>query len=344
MKKFNNSDIYRDIAVSTRVRLARNLKDYPFPGKASKDQEDAVINEVYTALSSNAKQKKFELTKMEGLSGIDAMSLSEKHMISPEFARAKNRRALITSQDKSAAVMVNEEDHIRLQVTGAGLCTEECLKEAQEIDGAIEKSVDYAFDENLGYLTRCPTNLGTGIRVSVMLHLPALTKSGDIRNVIAALGKVGLAVRGIYGEGSSAKGDLYQISNQLTLGATEEEIASRVNDAAVQIIEREKGLRAAVLQSGDRDVVTDRIWRSVGVLRSARSISSDEAASRVSDLRLAVSAGMIKDITFDAIDEMTSKIEPATIESAAGGEISPSERDKKRAELLRSMTRGISLD
>jgi protein arginine kinase len=323
-----------DVVASTRVRLARNLADFPFPGNIDDKRSGEIISVCSDALTKSEAGKDFTFIDIANASGVERRSLVERHLISTDHAEGKGPRAVFLSSDESISIMINEEDHIRLQVMGAGLCLEETLKAATEIDNILDSSVRYAFDENLGYLTKCPTNLGTGMRASVMLHLPALTESGAIRSLAANAGKLGFAVRGMYGEGSAAKGALYQVSNQMSLGFTEQTVIGRLSDALAQIIEQERKIRSDSLER-DRAAVEDRVWRSAGLLKYARSISADEAVSLLSDVRMGVSLNLI-DLPYDRLGSLIWEIQPANIAKLSGKEsLTAADRDIFRAEYLR---------
>lgn len=330
-----------DIVISTRVRLARNIAEYPFPGRMSEAQEKRLLDSVAEALVSSAGGAEFTLTDLNSISALEAQALVERHLISPELARGQSPRGVVFSRDESISVMINEEDHIRIQVMGAGLCLDDCWQRAGQVDDLLEGGFRFAFDDRLGYLTHCPTNLGTGLRASVMLHLPALTETGEIRKLISACGKLGFAVRGLYGEGSSATGAIYQVSNQLTLGLSEEDIIKKLSDAVGNIITSEKNLRAQ-LSARDPELFADRAWRSAGILATARIMDSTESAERLSELRTGISMGIIGGIDIAVLNRLAWETQPACI-SLAGGE-SARERDKLRAELLRRAVSDIIRD
>ncbi len=334
----------RDIVISTRIRLARNLKDYPFATKLQATQAKEMIAAVHDALKkSPALKAQLSFFNMSDFDESKVGSLVERHLISPEFANSHAERSLVLSGDERISVMLNEEDHIRLQVMGTGLCPDDCLKGAVMLDMLLDESLNLAFNEELGYLTHCPTNLGTGLRASAMMHLPMLTRCGEISRMIADAGKIGIAVRGLYGEGSRVKSELYQISNQLTLGFTEEEIVERLTGIAEQIISRERSLREMALKKA-RNEFEDRIFRSAAVLKSARLISADEAENLISDLRLGVSCSLILGIDFDLINRMQYEIGPASITLNHGLPSSPAERDRLRAAYLRKTLSGTCKD
>ena len=328
-----------DIAVSTRVRLARNIEGIPFGARQSAADSEKVVRLCSAQLLENPVTKDvFTLKKSGSLSDAERMSLVERHLISPEFARSTLPRAVCLSADEGISVMINEEDHLRLQVLGRGLCIEQCMDCAVRIDTLIDEGLNangakYAFDEKLGYLTHCPTNLGTGLRVSVMLHLPALAANGRLKSLMKAAGNLGLDIRGYYGEGSRESGDLYQISNRITLGYTEKELCDNLQEIVTQIIKEERDARKALVDS-DRIHLEDRVCRAHALLTGARLISGEEAMSLLSDERLGVSLGLLKG-NMDTINDLISEIQPATLCLNAAIRANAVERDETRASLLR---------
>lgn len=319
-----------DIVVSTRVRLARNLEKYPFPAllsgadkkKAAKEIEDAILH------SNSTLAKDFKVIRMSDLEKSERLALAEKHLISPELADNDDGSVMI-SKDENMSIMLMEEDHIRLQIIMGGAKLKEAWETADKVDNVIEENADYAFSEELGYLTACPTNTGTGMRASVMMHLPALTYTNNINKIISSASALGLTVRGLYGEGSKAYGNLYQISNQVTLGISEQEIIDMLQNITDQICRHEQEARDALK---NRSETADKLWRSYGILKYARSVSSSEAKALLSDVILGENLGII-DSGKKSLTRLMVETEPAQIMS--GKKLSPEERDKKRAELLR---------
>ena len=322
-----------DIMVSTRVRIARNLKKYPFPSKMTKEDAQSVLEEVKNSIfkSNSALSKDFEYLELANTSPVNIRALTEQHFISPDLAGSKYGGVLI-NKDKTMSIMVNEEDHIRLQVILPGFNLQEAWDTANKVDDLIEENADYAFDEELGYLTACPTNLGTGLRASVMMHLPALTLTREISNIIASAGNLGIAVRGIYGEGSEALGNLYQISNRITMGLSEEELIEKVSNVAKQIEEYEQKARTRLMEN-NQNALSDKVWRSYGILKYSRNISSKEAKSLISDVILGKALNIITEPISTPLIELMVKTEPAVI--ANGSDMSAENRDQKRAELIR---------
>lgn len=322
-----------DIVVSTRIRLARNLKKYPFPNAMQGEQGKKAMEEIRDAIlkSPSALAQEFSFMAMSELNPEARRKLAEQHFVSPDLLKSPYGGVLLDRQEHMS-IMINEEDHIRLQVIMGGNCLKEAWDLADKVDDVLEEQLEYAFCEEWGYLTACPTNLGTGLRASLMMHLPALTMTDSISGIIASAGKLGIAVRGIYGEGSKALGNLYQISNSSTMGSTEEEQIERLSEIAGKIAGYEREAREN-LQKNHADALSDKVWRSYGILRYARKISSNEAKSLISDVILGKAMNMIEETTNIPLMELMVRTEPAQV--AAGAELSAEERDKKRAELIR---------
>lgn len=332
-KWYEQSGAEGDICVSTRVRFARNLSRFPFPAKMTDEQARTLIDETSRALAASRIGGDFRLIDMEQASATERSTLVERHLISPDLANGSRPRAVLVSSDESVSVMINEEDHLRIQVLEAGLSPEKALERAKAIDDVFDAALGYAFDEKLGYLTSCPTNLGTGMRVSVMLHLPALEAAHEISGMISGAGGMGFTVRGIYGEGSAAEGSLYQFSNRITLGYDEDDVAKRMLSLAKQIITRERSLRGQML-ARDRDGLEDSVWRAVGTLRYARRIDTAEALELLGRVRTGASLGVIP-ADYGRLNGLLWAVRPSSIVTRSGkDELDPSERDKLRAELL----------
>jgi protein arginine kinase len=325
-----------EIVLSSRVRLARNLKDVSFPTVFNKDEAEKVVNQVANILLSYDKRmiKNFELLKMEELQPLQKRVLVEKHLISPNLAEESPYGAVILSEDEDISVMINEEDHIRIQCILPGLQLGQALKNANIIDDWLEEQVDYSYDEEKGYLTSCPTNVGTGLRASVMVHLPGLVITRQINKIIPALNQLGLVVRGIYGEGTEALGNIFQISNQITLGKSEEDMVEDLTGIVKQIIEQEKTARESLVKTSGIQL-EDRVFRSYGVLAHSRIIESKEAAKCLSDVRLGIDLGMIKNVSKHILNELMVLTQPNFLQQYAGGPLRPEERDIRRAALIR---------
>lgn len=325
-----------DIVISSRIRLARNLRTIPFPMLATDEQSKDVMSQFYKMMG-NEKLKEIASFTFIPLSEMDPLQkrvLVEKHLISPNLAEESRNGAVILSQNEAISIMINEEDHLRIQCLFPGFQIREAMKLADRLDDIFESQLDFAFDEQRGYLTSCPTNVGTGIRASVMLHLPALVLTQQINRILSAVNQVGLTVRGMYGEGSEAIGNLFQVSNQITLGQTEDEIIDNLYSVAKQIIEHERSARER-LMAESKERITDRVRRSLGILSFAEIIDSKEAAQRLSDVRLGIDLGLIKNVSANVMNELTVMTQPAFLQQYAKQKLSPTERDLYRAEMIR---------
>lgn len=321
--------------ISTRVRLARNLKSFPFPCRLSAQDKEKVIETVKKAVenSNSPVSKDFSFIKMSELSPQQGVSLVERRLVSPEFISESQGRALLLSKDESISIMINEEDHIRLQVIKKGLSLEEAYDIADKLDTLLDENLDFAFDEKLGYLTQCPTNLGTGMRASVMLHLPALEKSKAVTRIAGNLSKLGLTIRGAHGEGTEPYGALYQLSNQVTLGISEKAATENLKNITLQLVSQETQAQTRLCSSID---IQDAISRSLGLLKSALVISHDEALRLLSNVRLGIASGQIKDISTETVDKLMLSVEPATLTVNLKKPLSPHERDIERAKLIKA--------
>ncbi len=321
-----------DIVLSTRVRLARNLEDYPFPVRLDREQKKQV-NECVKNVFSDYNDINLKYFDMEEVTQNEAVSLAEKHLISPDFAYDSTGRGLLLSDDEEVSIMLCEEDHIRIQVILPGLSQQEAFEKADKIDRVLEKKLNYAFNEKLGYLTQCPTNLGTGMRASVILHLPALVRKGAIRRLSSTVAKLGLTLRGYYSEGVEAAGDIFQLSNQVTLGISEQAALQNLGSIALQIIEQEKQARSAL--SDDSEFI-DMIYRSNGILQSAYKLTSKELIELAS---LVLLGGEEKIIEVPMEKLMTAMVSflPATLRKAEGESLTKDERDIIRARKIREL-------
>lgn len=326
-----------DIVISSRIRLARNLQCLPFPVLASDEHSLETLNRVKILLDSDDLNEisAFELLLLDEMNDLSKKVLVEKHLISPALANESKNGAVILSENESISIMVNEEDHLRIQILHPGFQIKEAWDLCNQIDDIFESQLDYAYDEKRGYLTSCPTNVGTGIRASVMMHLPALVLTQQISRILSAISQVGLVVRGLYGEGSEATGNLFQISNQITLGQSEEDIIDNLYSVARQIVEHERAARDKLL-SESKIRTLDRVNRSYGILSNAVIIDSKEASQRLSDVRLGVDLGLLKQTNAQALNELMVMTQPGYLQQYAGVALSPDERDLRRAELIRS--------
>lgn len=321
-----------DVVVSTRMRLARNLADIPFPARV-KDISD-IENVHNSAKESILRSSEFKYSRLGEMGALEKRALIERHIISPELAKNKDG-GLIKSSDESISVMIMEEDHFRLQSLAAGLNPDKAYSGVDLLDKMLSDGVEYAFDEEFGFLTSCPTNAGTGLRASVMLHLPALTATKGMARIISMISKVGMTVRGAFGEGSSASGAFYQISNQVTLGVSEEEILNRLITTAGKIIDFERKTRKELYKSLGI-VLEDKIWRAIGVLKNARRMGDTEAQKLISDVAFGVSLGIVPGITSNALYQVMMDTRPAVI-AEQKGKMTPQERDIVRANMIRKV-------
>lgn len=319
---------HNDIVISTRIRIARNLADYPFPVRLDNKSKIEVNEKIRDALDG---KENLTYTELKTLTRSQIVSLAERHLISPEFASNSDARALLMSDNEDISIMLCEEDHIRIQVMKSGLALKEAYELADKIDTEINQSLKYAFDEKLGYLTQCPTNLGTGMRASVMLHLPALTAKGQIGSLASTVSKLGLTIRGAYGEGMSAMGDLYQLSNQVSLGISEKSAIDNLKTITLQQAAQERAAREEASKSIETE---DAVFRAYGILKSARILSTKEFMSLISKVRLGAVLGMIK-TDLKTINELMVSMQPATINAFVGKTLSLEERDVERAKIVR---------
>ncbi|KGP72520.1 protein arginine kinase [Pontibacillus yanchengensis] len=325
-----------DIVLSSRIRLARNFEQVPFPILANQEDLDHILDffQQEYGQQSFGNYHQFELVRMNELQSIQKRVLVEKHLISPHLVEHSNHGAALISKNEQVSVMVNEEDHIRIQLYFPGFQLEKALKQASEFDDWLEEKINYAFDEDRGYLTSCPTNVGTGMRASVMMHLPALVMTQQINRMIPAINQLGLVVRGIYGEGSEALGNIFQISNQITLGKSETDIVEDLKSVVQQLIEQERNARKRIMdQSGVQ--LEDKIFRSYGILSNSRIIESKEASKCLSDVRLGIDLGYIQHIPKTILNELMILTQPGFLQQYAQKNLSPEERDVRRASLIR---------
>lgn len=299
------------IVIKSRVRLARNLVDYPFPSKLDEEKSLEVINRVKDAFFKNEGEldREYDFYKMSDLNQLKKICMVEDHLISPDLASNDNA-AVIVKKDESVSIMINEEDHIRIQTMYDGLDLDKAYEKASEIDDMLEKHLNYAFDVELGYLTSCPTNTGTGMRASVMIHLPALTQMRYINDVYKISSQIGIAIRGIYGERTEALGNIYQISNQLTLGRTEQNTIENIKGMATDIVSKEIQAREMIKKAWGTKL-EDKIYRAMGILENARVMDTSEAMGHLSTVKVGIEMGYIENIKLDKIDKLMINIQPA---------------------------------
>ena len=326
-----------DIVMSSRIRLARNLADFPFINKASRNERAEIEATVRSAIVAAAP----ELTYLDvkALNPIDRQLLFERQLISRDHANAEGSRGVAIGQEENVSIMVNEEDHLRIQVMHSGLSLPDVWERINALDDRLEEHLTYAFSPQLGYLTACPTNVGTGIRVGVMLHLAALVQTKDIEKVFRALHKINLAVRGLFGEGSQAFGDFYQISNQQTLGKSETELIRQLSDVIPQIIQYERVARQKLLNER-RQHLHDQVSRAYGVLKTAHTISSEETMFLLSSVRMGINLGLIDDLEIPVVNELFIHIHPAHLQKRQGRTLDSDDRNAARAAYLRNRLSG----
>lgn len=325
-----------DVVISTRIRLARNLQSLPFPMLSTNMQSKDVLDQIVQVLNSDELKtvSHFDLFILDQMNELQKRVMVEKHLISPNLVNESRNGAVLISEDEAVSIMVNEEDHLRIQCLSPGFQIREAWDVANRIDDVFEAQVDYAFDEHRGFLTSCPTNVGTGIRASVMMHLPALVLTQQMNRILQAINQVGLAVRGIYGEGSEAVGNVFQVSNQITLGQSEEEIIDNLHGVAKQIIEHERAARQKLLAESKMRIA-DRVNRSYGILSHAAIMDSKESAQRLSDVRLGVDLGLLNGVSPHVLNELMVMTQPGFLQQYAGAKLSADDRDIRRAELIR---------
>ncbi len=342
---------FPEIAVSSRIRLARNLEGQPFITRATPAQSLAVMETMTKAFSQVAQLKEAGVWAMDELSGLDRHLLVERHVISHELAgtappapqvpgalrvaeQARVGRGVVIDMEERISLMMNEEDHLRLQVIHSGLDLEGAWEVAAKIDRTLSEMLTYAFSSSWGYLACCPTNTGTGLRASVMLHLPALVFERRAEKVLRKASQLGLAVRGLYGEGSEVKSVFFQVSNQVTLGKTETEIIEHVAHVTRQLIQAEQETRQSLMKN-QRIKIEDSVWRAYALLKHARTVTSVEATDLLSTVRLGVELGLIKDVSIRTLNELLMLAQPAHMQKRLGQEVSGGVRDEKRAEFFR---------
>ena len=323
-----------NIIMSSRIRLARNLVKLPFPNKLAKKGASDILNTVESSLGGINIFKDSMFLHLSDLDNVDKQFLVERHLMSCEHSSNTDGKGLIVSKEEVLSVMVNEEDHLRIQVMQSGFNLEETWKIINAIDDVMSQNLDFAFLSDWGYLTACPTNTGTAMRGSVMLHLPALVMTKQVNKVLAAIAKLSFASRGFYGEGTQASGNFFQISNQVSLGHSEEDIIQNINGLIRQVIEQEEQARQALLLQ-NRPMLEDKIYRSLGILKNAHIISSQETVELLSMVRLGIDVGMVKNVNRISINELFIMIQPAHLQKIEGKKLNSAERDARRAALIR---------
>ena len=333
------------VVLSSRVRLARNLSRVTFPGRAKKASRVETCKLILPVVSAASAMRGGYSTAMSDLKALDKQLLVERHLISREHAAKSSGSALVLNKDETLSVMVNEEDHLRMQALLPGMQIKQVWQKIDRFDTSLEKKLEYAFDTNLGYLTACPTNLGTGIRVSAMLHLPGLVLTDQVNQIVQAVTKLGHAVRGLYGEGTEALGHIFQVSNQMTLGESEADIIERIHKVVLQVIEHEVNARKTLMQ-GRSSELYNHIGRAYGVLAHAHIVSSKESMNQLSLMRLGVKLGLFEKLETPVLDELFLLSQPAHLQQFMGKKLSGEERDIHRANLLRghlSKVKGLKI-
>ena len=330
-----------DVVISSRVRLARNVAGFNFLEKLDAERQEELIQEVNQVVKNTKSLKDAHFIPYKDLKEVDRQFLVERHLVSLEHASGKGKKALVVNQTEMISIMVIEEDHLRMQAFQSGLDLLKAWKLIDAIDTELETGLAYSFDPSLGYLTACPTNVGTGLRASCMIHLPCLVTTKQINKVLQAVAKLGMAVRGLYGEGTQAIGNFFQFSNQITLGLNEEDIIDNLDRVIRQVIEHEKEARAHLLEK-KRGKLEDQIWRALGTLKSARLISSNETITHLSLLRLGIDIEFIHDLTRADLNTLFLFVQPAHLQKVFG-DLNSTERDAKRAELLRERLKKVEL-
>ncbi|MFT5121534.1 MAG: protein arginine kinase [Kiritimatiellia bacterium] len=324
-----------DIVVSSRIRLARNLRSFRFPGWGGEEACSRVWDVLKPVLTDVQAMPECLSMEMNDISHLDKQVLFERHLISRELSERGKGSGLVVALDEQMSIMVNEEDHLRIQSISPGLALQDAWDRIDALDSEVESRVDYAYDSRLGYLTACPSNVGTGMRASVMVHVPALVLLEEINPIIKGLGKIGLAVRGLGGEGSDASGNMFQISNQITLGEQEIEVVHNLNEIVREIVEHEKNARKRLMQKKEM-MVRNHVGRANGILSNAYILSSKEALDMISGLRLGVDLGLLPDVTPAVLDELTLLIRPGHLQKVESKHLKARERDVARAKLVRS--------
>jgi protein arginine kinase len=325
---------HHQIVVSSRVRFARNIRNFAFPGWAKKSERLQILETIKPKVEELSEMAEAFSVFSQDLSALEKQVLVERHLISREHAAKGVGSAVVMNKKQTLSIMINEEDHLRMQAIRSGLQLKSVFKMIDKADSELETRLDYAFHQQLGFLTACPTNVGTGMRASAMVHLPALVLSEQINQVIQAVNKIGLAVRGLYGEGTEALGNLFQVSNQTTLGEKEEDIIERLNKVILQIIEHENNARQLLIQKKSTTLL-DHIGRGYGILRHAYSMNSKEALNLLSFMKLGIDLGFFPEEWRVSIDELFMETQPAHLQKGSQQKLAAEERDALRAEIVR---------
>ncbi len=332
----NTRGAWPEMIFSTRVRFARNLQGFPFPGRAEPRQLSEIRRLALAAARDSGLFARGHFLKLESLTALDKRFLVERHHVSHMLASAVLPAGAVVSNDEDLAVMVNEEDHLRLQCLSAGFAIEEAFSSALKLDGLLGKALPFAYSQRFGFLTACPTNAGTGMRVSCLAHLPALSRLGRMPQVLENLSHLGVTARGIYGEGTCVLGDFYQVSNATCLGRSEEDLCQNIDRVIRNLIRQEISAREALLKPGLRLKTEDAVYRALGLLRHARTLSYEEFMQNISLVRMGAAMGWNMGLDFSTFNQLTLLMQPGHIQVACGRELSPAERDAFRASSLRA--------
>ncbi len=328
-----------DIVMSSRVRLARNLEKVPFSHWATKKQEKEALEALEGAVLNADMLRGSLYVRMGEVDDVDKQFLLERHLVSREHILRPEFKSVVVGEKEVINIMINEEDHLRIQVLQSGFNLQECWRIANRVDDSLHKRVQFAFHSDWGYLTACPTNTGTGLRASVMLHLPALVMTKQITRVLQAITKLGMTARGLYGEGTEAEGNFFQISNQITMGSAEEDIIDNLERIIRQVIGHEENARKTIMKQS-REMLQDKIWRANGTLKSAHIINTKETMGLLSMVRLGVDMGLLTDMDRRAVNELFILTQPAHLQKIEGRALSSAQRDVKRANLIRRRLEG----
>lgn len=328
-----------DIVISSRVRLARNLDGFSFFNWAKPKEKENILSIIGKSAEKNRFLKKTQFFRIKNLTEMDKQFLVERHLMSPEHVIDTEYKGLVIDEREIISIMINEEDHLRIQVLQSGFNIIEAWRLTDEIDTEFGARMPYAFSSRWGYLTACPTNTGTGLRASVMLHIPALVMTNQVGNVFQAISKLGLTMRGFYGEGTKAIGNFFQVSNQVTLGHSENDLISKIGSIVNKLIKREESTRNMLIMK-NKDEIVDKVWRAYGTLKSARIITSSETIKLLSAIRLGIDLSIMSGIERNLVNELFILIQPAHLQKMENKLLNPKERDYKRADLIREKLKG----
>lgn len=330
-----NHDEANKSVLSSRIRIARNIQTIPFPDRLDDEKARNIVKQVEDAFyTSSHMEDNFKNVHLWENDILKNNSYLEKHLISPKLLENSGKGSFIADKDETVSLMINEEDHVRIQCITSGLDLEDAYDTADKLDNLLEESLDFAFDEKFGYLTSCPTNMGTGLRASVMLHLPGLVMNNEINGVVNALAQVGMTIRGLYGEGSKGEGNIFQISNQITLGLSERDIINNLKAVVSQIINQENYSRQKLMENYKYEL-EDKIFRSLGILKSAVLLNSKECLSLISNVRFGAEMGIIKDVEIETLNDLLIETQPATLQMNLNKRLDEKSRDIERAGYVR---------